>query len=87
MLVTSGFTMAQAKRDFEMGYMETFNIQRETFCVLPQQPHWVVFLKAGTNRGPLLAARGGRAREFKTIDAAVAAIEQIGFRVEALFRG
>ena len=82
MSALDGFTMAQAKRDFYSGHMETFHIQR---VVLGSG--WWVWLKAGTIRGPLLSARGNEAREFKTLDAAVAAVEQIGFKVESLFRG
>lgn len=74
------FTMAQAKRDFHSGHMETFHIQRVVLS-----SGWSIWLKAGTIRGPLLAARGNEAREFKTLDAAVAAVEQIGFKVEVLF--
>jgi len=77
-----GFTMAQAKRDFQIGYMETFQIHRVAVGT-----GWIVFLKAGTNRGPLLQARGQLTRGFKTLDAAVAAVEEIGFKVEVLFRG
>lgn len=76
------FTMLQAKRDFAIGYMDTFSIARA-----PMSAGWVVTLKAGTRRGPLVTARGDRAREFKTLDAAVSALEQIGFKVEGLLRG
>ena len=82
MSVLDGFTMALAKRDFQIGHMDTFSIQRA-----PMSTGWIVQLKAGTIQGPLLAARGGVAREFKTLDAAVAAVEQIGFKVEGLHRG
>lgn len=86
---SSSFTMAQAKRDFSIGHMDTFHIQRNVVDPFDHDlgEGWQVWLKAGTASGPLLAARGSKAREFKTLDAAIAALEQIGFKVETLFRG
>jgi hypothetical protein len=75
------WTMAQAKRDFMIGYLESYEIER---AFIGQG--WVVRFKGGTNRGPLVDARSHEARIFKTLDAAVVAIEQVGFRVDALFK-
>lgn len=73
------WTMAQAKRDFGSGYLTSFSIVRASM-----DEGWNVLLRAGTNRGPLVDARGGLARRFKTTDACVSALVQIGFKVEAL---
>ena len=81
-MMVDQFTMAQAKRDFDSGYMESFQIVRENIGY-----DWNVLLKAGTNRGPLVDARTKTARCFKSLDGAIAALEQIGFKVEALMRG
>lgn len=75
------WTMAQAKRDFEIGYLDDFHIERAAM-----QAGWSVALKGGTKRGHLVDARAKSPRVFKTLDAAVLAIEQIGFKVEGLGR-
>lgn len=76
------WTMEYAKRDFGIGYLETFRIQR---AIMGEG--WNVHLKGGTNRGPLVDARTKTARSFKTLDSAVSAIESIGFKVDSLARG
>jgi hypothetical protein len=73
--------MDLAKRDFKIGYLEGFHIDRAI-----AGNGWHVYLKGGTNRGPLVDAREKKPRLFKTLDSAVNAIEQIGFRVESLWR-
>jgi hypothetical protein len=73
------WTMAQAKRDFQIGYLTYFEISR-----FPMGAEWTVSLRGGTNRGPLVDARDKTVRLFKTLDACVAALEQIGFKVEGL---
>lgn len=75
------WTMAQAKRDFEIGYLTDFHIERAQMVA-----GWSVSLKGGTKRGHLVDARAKSARVFKTLDAAVLALEQIGFKVEGLDR-
>lgn len=75
------WTMELAKRDFSIGYLETFHIERA-----PMVHGWHVMLKGGTNRGPLVDAREKKPRVFKTLDAAVVALEQVGFKVESLGR-
>jgi len=77
------FTMAQAKRDFSIGLLTDFHIQR-----VVMGSGWCVWLGgAGYHRGPLVDARSNKLREFKTLDAAVSALEQIGFKVEGALRG
>lgn len=74
------YTMALAKRDFKIGYLSTFQIQK---AVLSE--NWNVYLKSdGNANGYLVDARTKKPREFCTIDGAVAAIKQIGFNVEFL---
>lgn len=74
------WTMDLAKRDFKIGYLEGFHIERA-----PMLPGWHLILKGGTRRGPLVDAREEQPRLFKTLDAAVAVLERIGFRVESLW--
>lgn len=73
------FTMAEAKRDLSIGYMTKFSIQKAVMG-----DGWEVHLIAGTNNGPLVDARSRTARQFKTLDAAIKAVEEIGFKVEYL---
>lgn len=74
------WTMAQAKRDFGIGYLTGFQFER----VALGSGLWLVRLSGGTARGVLVDARSKTWREFKSLDAAVAAVEQIGFRVDGL---
>jgi hypothetical protein len=74
------FTMSQAKRDFSIGYLRSdWVIQRA-----PMADGWNLILHGGTNRGPLVDSRDRQARVFKTVDSVVAALRQIGFKVEGL---
>lgn len=77
------WTMAQAKRDFEIGYLSGFTFWRS---VAEGQP-WTVGLRGGTASGHLVDARTKTTREFKTLDAAVRAVEEIGFECKALIPG
>lgn len=72
-------TMAQAKRDFENGLFRAFIIDRS-------MSGWCVILQ-GTGKigeGWLIDARRKEVRVFKTLDAAVAALGEIGFEVGRL---
>ena len=73
------WTMEQAKRDFRIGYLEGFHIERA-----PMEDGWQVHLHGGSARGPLVDARKKTPRLFKSLDSAVLAVEQIGFKVESL---
>lgn len=77
------WTMVQAKRDFAIGYLTEWRIEAAPMA----SRSWNVLLRAGTNRGPLVDARTKQARVFKTLDAAVSAITEVGFKVDALYRG
>lgn len=76
----SSYTMELAKRDFERGYLAKYEIHRQ-----PIDRHgWTVVLSDGPNSGTLVDARTKSPRIFKTLDAAVSAVEQIGFSVDLL---
>lgn len=73
------WTMAQAKRDFENGLLRSFQIDRSMLG-------WCVALQGigKIGSGWLLDARRKEPRVFKTVDAAVAALCEIGFEVSRL---
>ncbi len=73
------WTMAQAKRDFENGLFRAFTIDRS-------MAGWCVALQGSgkIGEGWLLDARRKEPRVFKTLDAAVAALSEIGFEVGRL---
>lgn len=75
-------TLAQAKRDFEIGYLTEFELRRWPLAGLG----WFVWLGKGNAAGWLVDARSKQPREFKTLDAAISAVESIGFKVEELRR-
>ncbi len=71
------YTLAIAKRDFQLGYLKEFRIQKSILS-----EYWNVYLiSSKMTQGFLIDAREKKPREFCTIDAAVKAIEQIGFKV------
>lgn len=71
--------MAQAKRDFTLGHLKTFKLSR-----VPMTTSWGVLLGSGAAAGWLIDARTKGPREFKTLDAAVSALHQIGFQITEL---
>lgn len=75
------YTMADAKRDFKMGYLAQYVIERNILS-----PGWRV--KIGPERNqvlhPLVDARTKQWRLFKSLDAAVSSLEEIGFQVNIL---
>lgn len=73
------WTMLQAKRDFELGYLVGWQIERVSLG-----EGWHVALRGVKNRGHLIDVRSRTPRTFKTLDAAVSALTQAGFRVEGL---
>lgn len=83
--IMSDFTMAQAKRDFEHGYIKDWSIERFPIA----GPGWFVMFRSmsGNILGWLIDAREKQPRQFKTLDAAVSSIEEVGFKVEKLLRG
>jgi len=77
-------TIAQAKRDFEIGYLTQYRIER---APMQAEPGWMVHLGQGMAAGWLVDARSQEPRVFKTLDAAVSSLVSIGFEVNALFQG
>lgn len=73
-------TMAIAKHDFKIGYLTVFAIARPFF----DNSGWIVSLGSGLQQGSLVDARTKEPRIFKTLDAAVKAVEEIGFQVTQL---
>ena len=78
----SAYTMEQAKRDFTLGYLTKYEIHRQPL----DSAGWSVVLSDGSNRGALVDARTRSPRVFKTLDAAVSAVEQVGFSVDMLVK-
>jgi hypothetical protein len=79
------WTVADAKRDFARGLLSSAWIERN-----PMASTWCVWIKgqlAQDGQGVLIDAHNKEARDFKTIDAAVRAIEGIGFEVNRLVVG
>jgi hypothetical protein len=75
------WNMELAKRDFALGHLEGFHLDRAI-----GDSGWHVQLTDGLNSGPLVDAREKKPRLFKTADAAIAALEKIGFEVVVLRR-
>jgi hypothetical protein len=76
-LIAPSITTPQAKRDFELGHLTKWHIERA-----PMAETWQVWLGVGNGAGWLVSQRDkANPRQFKTIDAAVAAIQEIGFMV------
>lgn len=67
-------TLSQAKSFFDAGFLSTFLIVRHP-------DGWLIDLGRS---GQLVDARSKTPRIFKTLDAVVSALEQIGFTVDAL---
>jgi hypothetical protein len=78
------YTMSDAKRDFRMGHLGHWEIQRALL-----ETGWRVYLGEGRRSDrstpyPLVDARSKEPRLFKTLDACVSAIEEVGFEVNLL---
>ena len=74
------WTMAQAKSDFVRGLLRGASLH---FHNAMGDVHFVVELDStliADGSGMLVDARTGKVREFKTMDAAHAAIRSVGFR-------
>jgi hypothetical protein len=76
------YTMQQAKRDFELGHLQKFSIERVQMTL--DLASWRVILGSGKSLGVLVDARNKEQRCFKSLDGAVNALQDIGFNVLAL---
>ena len=73
-------TMAQAKRDFQAAYLKGFYVVAD---IVPGC--WNLDIEdINGRRGFLVDARTKEPRSFKTLDAAVSALREIGFDVKGL---
>ena len=69
-----------AKRDFSLGHLSGFRIERAVLAT-----GWNIRLFDGLNSGFLTTARDdNQPRCFKTLDAAVSFLEDVGFSVVSL---
>lgn len=76
-------TMAEAKRLFSMGVLE-----KVVFATGFGDEDWTVsFVDGKGSSGSLLPAKGTSPRIFKTLDAAVRASREVGFKVQVLVNG
>ncbi|MDP1679082.1 MAG: hypothetical protein Q8L02_02995 [Candidatus Nitrotoga sp.] len=75
-------TTAQAKRDHSIGFLTYFRIERA-----PLNTGWLIVLGEGLAQGFLVDAARKEQRVFKSLDGAVSALQDIGFTIEALFKG
>jgi hypothetical protein len=72
--------MAEAKRLFSMDFLTGFR-----FTTAFGDEEWVVsFCDAKGSWGELLPTKGSQPRIFKTLDAAVRTVRDVGFKVSAL---
>lgn len=71
-------TLDQAKRDFKIGYLNTWRIQRAPLG------GFMLDLGEGLARGWLVDARTKEPRVFKSLDSAVSTLETIGFEINIL---
>lgn len=80
-MMYSELTLAEAKRDFTRGMLTSYSIVRAMGSIS-------VSLNVETSSfravATLVDARTKSIRHFKTIDAAVSALQQIGFQVPVL---
>lgn len=75
-------TMAEAKKAFQLGILKAFRVERAIGLITVS---FDVLVNGERSRAVLVDARSrNSARQFKTLDAAVSALEQIGFAVVVL---
>lgn len=79
------YQLAQAKRDFEIGYLTTWHIERAPLA--KGGTGWVLILGTGNGAGQLVDARTKDVRIIKSLDSVLSILESIGFEVNALFQG
>ena len=76
------WTVADAKRDFARGLLVSARIERGVMV-----SSWAIWIKGKLiedGEGLLVAAHGHDPRVFQTVDAAIRALESIGFQVGEL---
>jgi len=86
MILATVWTMAEAKKDFERGLLTGFQIY-DSSPIMDGGVTWSVSLSAKqlkVDGGALVDARTKKDRVFRTLDAAVKAVREIGFRATTL---
>jgi hypothetical protein len=83
------FTMAQAKRDQQRGFLCGWEIV-ECGDVMGVKGAWFIKIESKLGMdgiGFLIDAHSHEPRQFKTIDAAISALRQIGFQAKRIISG
>jgi hypothetical protein len=73
------WTLKQASRDFDIGYLDNFGITRCLDC-----DGWLIRFNAGSRHGYLVDTRTLEPRIFLSLDSVVRTIESVGFSVNDL---
>lgn len=74
-------TIKDLKRDFELGHLKHYKIMKS---VLSTKVWTIQFLDNGNNNFYLVDTRTKETREFKSLDGAIAAIEEVGFEINVI---
>jgi len=72
------YTLEMAKSDIKEGWLDRFELERN------QKNEWKIILKNENGFSKCLTIARGGDRTFKTLDAAVKVVEEIGFSVDYL---
>ncbi len=72
-------TLKQAKRDFELGYLNKYRIERSSL-----NDGWVLILGERKAAGALVDVRNKESKVYKSLDSVISALEDIGFVVNVL---
>jgi hypothetical protein len=74
-------TIKELKRDFELGYLKSYRIMKAGITI----KIWnVQFMDVGNNPFNLVDARTKQTREFKSLDGAISAVEEVGFEINVI---
>jgi hypothetical protein len=73
------WTLKQAKRDYEIGYLDSFGITR---C--HDMDGWMVRFNAGSRHGYLVDSRTHQPRIFLSLHSVVRTVESVGFSIHDL---
>jgi hypothetical protein len=71
----------ELKRDFELGHLKQYKIMKS---VLSAKIWTIQFIDNDNNNFYLVDARTKQTREFKTLDGAISAVEEVGFEVNVI---
>jgi hypothetical protein len=74
------YTLEMAKSDHKEGWLDNFELERN------QKNDWKIILKNENGFSKCLTLARGGDRTFKTLDAAVSVVEEIGWSVDYLTR-